>query len=205
MAKAFKEAFEKVNGEGSIVAFEEFRTGEENFKEQLTRIHKAGAQVIFSPQHYNEIPLIVKQMKELDLEIPVIGSNSWAGGDLVGQCGEDCDGLFFTGNYAPGGATGINKQFVEAYKKEYGENPDEPAALTWDATRALLQAIKNTKGLNDNLLANRVAIKDALVNVKNFDGASGMMSFNKSGTPSKCAVIVKIEKGVFTFFDSVCP
>lgn len=47
-------------------------------------------------------------------------SNSWAGGDLIGECGADCNGLFFTGNYAPGNAKGLNKEFVEAYLTAFG-------------------------------------------------------------------------------------
>lgn len=205
MAKSFKESFEQINGAGSVVRFKEFRTGDVDFRKQLTDIKNSDAQFIFTPQFFNEITLIVKQAKEIGLNIPIMGSNSWAGGDLPGYCGSDCDGLFYTGNYAPGGATGINKQFVDAYVAAYGENPDEPAALTWDATRVFLQAVKDTPGLTGNLLKDRVAVKEALVQVKNFDGASGMMSFNESGNPEKCTVIVKIEKGVFTFHESVCP
>lgn len=204
MAKAFRDAFEAENGAGSVVMFEEFRTGDTDFRKQLSRIKDSGAQVIFAPQHFNEVPLIVKQAKEIGLTIPIVGSNSWAGGDLIGECGSDCDGLYFTGNYAPGGATGINKQFVDSYKAAYGENPDEPSALTWDATRVFIQAIKDAGSLSGNLINDRVTVKNAIINVKNFDGASGMMSFNESGDPSKCTVIVKIEKGIFTFYDSVC-
>lgn len=206
MANSFKEAFEAENGVGSVVAFEEFRTGDEDFSVQLERIRSAGAEFIFSPQHYNEVPLIVKQMKNLDLAIPLVGSNSWAGGDLIGNCGTDCNGLFFTGNYAPGNAQGINKEFVEKYKDEYGENPDEPAALTWDAVRVMIRAIKDTGGLTGNLLKDRSMVRDAIVKIQDFDGASGMMSFNESGNPSKCAVVVRIDDdGVLTFHDSVCP
>jgi len=112
MANSFKEAFEAANGAGSVVAFEEFRTGDTDFSKQFRRIKDSGAQFIFTPQHYNEVPLIVRQAKTLGVTIPIVGSNSWAGGDLIGQCGSDCNGLFFTGNYAPGNAQGINKGFV---------------------------------------------------------------------------------------------
>lgn len=206
MANSFKEAFEKANGPGSVVAFEEFRTGDVDFTKQLNRIRESGAQFLFTPQHYNEVPLIVRQAKAQGLTIPVMGSNSWAGGDLIGQCGTDCNGLFFTGNYAPGNAKGLNKSFVEAYTKAYGSNPDEPAALTWDAARLMVQAIKNTGGLTGDLVRDRVAVKDALAKIKDFDGATGKIGFDGNGDPSKCTVIVKIdEKGVFTFHDSVCP
>lgn len=204
MAKAFRDAFDKTHGAGSVVSFEEFRTGDTDFSKQLIRIKKSGAQFIFTPQHFDEVPLIVKQAKELGLNIPIMGSNSWAGGDLIGECGSDCDGLYFTGNYAPGGAKGVNKEFVEAYQAAYNEYPDEPAALTWDAVRVFIQAVENTNGLTGNLIKDRAAVKSAIVNVKNFDGATGEMTFNESGDPSKCTVVVKIENGVFTFYDSVC-
>lgn len=206
MANSFKESFEAVNGKGSVVAFEEFRTGDNDFSKQLARIKDSGAQFVFTPQHYNEVPLIVRQAKTMGMALPIVGSNSWAGGDLVGECGTDCNGLFFTGNYAPGNAKGLNKTFVETYVKTYGNNPDEPAALTWDAVRLLLQAIQNTGGLSGDLLRDRTAVKEALGKIKDFDGASGKISFDGNGDPSKCAVIVKIdEKGVFTEYDTVCP
>lgn len=206
MANSFKEAFEAANGAGSVVAFEEFRTGDVDFSKQLSRIKESGAGIIFTPQHYNEVPLIVRQAKAMGLTIPIVGSNSWAGGDLIGQCGTDCNGLFFTGNYAPGNPQGLNKQFVETYVKAYGSNPDEPAALTWDAVRLFIQAVRNTGGLSGDLVRDRTAVKEALAKIKDFDGATGKIGFDGNGDPSKCTVIVKIdEKGVFTFHDSVCP
>ena len=206
MASSFKEAFEAVNGPGSVVAFEEFRTGDTDFSKQMERIKASGAGILFTPQHYNEVPLIVRQAKAAGLTMPIVGSNSWAGGDLIGACGTDCNGLFFSGNYAPGNAKGLNKTFVEAYTKAYGLSPDEPAALTWDAARLMLQAIKNTGGLSGNLIADRLAVKESLAKTKDFDGATGKITFSGNGDPNKCAVIVKIDdKGVFTAHDTVCP
>ncbi len=206
MANSFKEAFEAANGSGSVVAFEEFRTGETDFNKQLQRIKTSGAGILFTPQYSNEVPLIVRQSKAAGLTIPIIGSNSWAGGDLIGACGSDCNGLFFTGNYAPGNAKGLNKSFVESYTKAFGTYPDEPAALTWDAVRLMIQAIKDTGGLSGNLIADRVAVKEALAKTKDFEGVTGKIGFDGHGDPNKCAVIVKIDdKGVFTFHDSICP
>jgi branched-chain amino acid transport system substrate-binding protein len=206
MAKNFKEAFEAENGAGSVVAYEEFRTGDEDFSKQLTRIRDSGAEFIFTPQHYNEVPLIVRQAKSMGLTMPIVGSNSWAGGDLIGECGSDCNGLFFTGNYAPGNAKGLNKVFVDTYKAAYGQMPDEPSALTWDALRVFIEAIKQTGGLSGNLVKDRELVKDSLTKIQNFDGATGKLSFNETGDPSKCVVVVKIDSnGIFTFHDSICP
>lgn len=70
----------------------------------------------------------------------------------------------------------------------------------------LVEAIKKTGGLSGNLVKDRTLVKDSLTNIKNFDGAAGKLSFNETGNPSKCTVVVKIDdNGVFTFHDSVCP
>ena len=205
MKKNFMEAFTAVNGLDSVVAIETFRTGDADFRPQLERIQQSDAQILYVPQHVGQVARIVKQAKEVGLSIPIVGGGSWAGGDLIGACGIDCEGLFYAGDYAPGGATGLNKQFVQLYKKTYKRYPDAPAALTWDGVRALLQAIRNTGGLTGELINDRVAVKNALVQLKNFDGASGKMSFNVGGDPDKCVIIVRVDGKMLTSYQSVCP
>lgn len=206
MAKAFKEYFESVNGVGSVVAFETFRTGETDFGKQLTAILNSNADFLFTPQHYQEVPLIVRQAKKMGWKKPITGSNSWAGGDLMGQCGDDCKGLTFAGNFAPGGTRGIAKQFVDKYQKEYNILPDEPAALTYDAVKLIFQALQKTGGLSGNLVDDREKLKDQIAATKNFEGVTGNMSYQGTGDPAKCAVIIKIDdQGIFTNIDTVCP
>jgi branched-chain amino acid transport system substrate-binding protein len=69
----------------------------------------------------------------------------------------------------------------------------------------LLQAIQNTGGLTGDLAADRETVKDELGKIKDFDGITGKMTFTPDGDPIKCAVIVKIQGGKFTFYDSACP
>lgn len=206
MAKAFKQIFEGVNGPGSVVAFETFRTGSTDFSKQLNAIINSGADFIYTPQHYEEIPLIVRQARKMGWKKPITGSNSWSGGDLMGKCGDDCNGLYFTGNFAPGGAQGKAKTFVENYKKAYNKAPDEVAALTYDAVKLIGQSLKNTGGLTGNLIQDRTKLRDQIAAAKNLEGVTGMLSYHGNGDPSKCAVVIKIdETGQFTSYDTVCP
>ncbi len=205
MAKSFKNAFEATNGEGSVVAFEEFRTGDSDFTKQLKKIKESKAEVLFVPQHYDEVSIIVKQAKEIGVSIPIIGSNTWAGGELTKLCGEACNGLYFSCNYASDATHEANKQFVKTYTAAYNELPDEPTALTWDSLGILFQAIKNTGGLSGNLLEDRKMIAAQISKIKGFTGATGITSQNAHGDPEKCAVIIKIEDGAFIYHDSVCP
>jgi len=206
MAKAFKATFEGVNGQGSVVAFETFRTGETDFSKQLNLILNSGADFLYTPQHYEEIPLIVSQAKKMGWKKPVTGSNSWSGGDLMAKCGDNCKGLFFTGNFAPGGAKDMAKEFVDKYQQVYKKMPDEVAALSYDAVQLIVQSLKNTGGLTGNLLQDRIKLKDQLAATKKFAGVTGTLGYHGNGDPAKCAVIIKIdENGLFTTYDTVCP
>ena len=206
IAEFFKEAFEKINGPGSVVAFETFSTKDVDFSAQLTNIVRSGADVLFTPQHYNEVPLIVKQAKELGWKKPILGSDSWGSAELMNLCGDACKGYFFSTHYAAAGARGATKEFIDKYNAKYGYIPDEVAALTWDAINLMCMAIQNTGGLTGNIEKDRDAVKDQLNMVKDFDGITGKMTFTPGGNPIKCAVIVKIsDKGDFEFYKSVCP
>ncbi|MEI9475963.1 MAG: ABC transporter substrate-binding protein [Deltaproteobacteria bacterium] len=207
LAEFFKEAFEKINGKGSVVAFETFTTKDRDFSAQLTKIVASKADILFTPQYYDEVPLIVKQAHEMGWKKPILGSDSWDSAELMNLCGNDCKGSFFSTHYAAQGATGATKTFIDNYKKKYGYEPDVVGALTWDAARVLLQAIQNTKGLTGDVKKDRKAIRDQLAVIKGFDGITGKISFDgKTGDPLKSAVIVQINKeGKFQFHKMVSP
>jgi branched-chain amino acid transport system substrate-binding protein len=206
LAEFFKEAWEKANGAGSVVAFESFTTKDVDFSSQLTKIIKSGAEVLFTPQYYNEVALIVQQAHELGWNKPIMGSDSWGSAETVELCGKDCYGLFFSTHYAAAGAKGATKAFIDRYNKKYGYVPDDVGALTWDALRIVQEAIQSYGKITGNVEKDREGIRNALAKVKEFEGITGKMTFTEDGDPIKCAVIVRIsEKGEYEFYKSVCP
>lgn len=206
LAEYFKDAFEKIHGPGSVVAFETFTTKDKDFSAQLTKIVNSGADVLFTPQYYDEVPLIVKQAQELGWKRPIMGSDSWGSAELMKLCGTACNGYYFSTHYAAAGAKGATKEFIDKFNAKYGYVPDDVAALTWDAMGLLVKAVQNTGGLSGDLEKDRDAIKDQLTKIKDFEGITGKMTFTPGGNPIKCAVVVKIsDKGEFEFFKSACP
>jgi len=206
LAEFFKEAWENINGSGSVVAFESFTTKDTDFSSQLTKIKRSGAQVLFTPQYYNEVALIVQQAHELGWKGPIVGSDSWGSAETVELCGKDCYGLFFSTHYAAAGAKGATKAFIDRYNKKHGYVPDDVGALTWDALGLAQEAIQSCGKLTGNIEKDRQCVRDAFAKIKEYDGITGKMTFTEEGDPSKCAVIVRIsEKGEFEFYKSVCP
>jgi len=206
LAEIFRDEFEKKFGKGSIRAFESHGTKDQDFSAQLTKIIAAKPDFIFVPDNYNQVALIVKQAHQLGWKKPFMGSDAWGSAELMTLCGDDCKGLFFSTHYAAAGAKGETKAFIDRYQKQYGYTPDDVAALTWDATRIVLQAIQETGGLTGKLKADRKAIREAMAGIKSFAGITGSMKFDAQGDPIKCAVVVRIsDKGEFEFTKSVCP
>jgi branched-chain amino acid transport system substrate-binding protein len=188
------------------VAYESFTTKDADFSSQLTKIIKSGAQVLFTPQYYNEVALIVQQAHELGWNKPIVGSDSWGSAETVQLCGKDCYGLFFTTHYAAAGAKGATKAFIDRYNKKYGYVPDDVAALTWDSLGIVKTAIEHIGKLTGNIEKDRKNVRDAMAKVKEYNGITGKMTFTEDGDPIKCAVIVKISnKGEYEFYKSVCP
>ena len=205
LAEFFKKAWD-LNGKGSVVAYESFTTKDADFSSQLTKIIRSGAEVLFTPQYYNEVALIVQQAHELGWNKPIVGSDSWGSAETVELCGKDCYGLFFSTHYAAAGAKGATKAFIERYEKEHGYTPDDVAALTWDSLHIVQEAIRSCGKITGNLEKDRQCVRDALAGIKEFDGITGQMTFTEEGDPIKCAVIVRIsDKGEYEFYKSVCP
>ncbi len=206
LAEIFKSVFENKMGAGSVVAFESHGTKDQDFSAQLTKIIAAKPDFIFVPDNYNQVALIVPQARKLGYKGEFMGSDAWGSSELMTLCGDDCKGLHFSTHYAAAGATGATKEFIERYTAKYGYTPDDVAALTWDATRVILQAIQNTDGLSGKIKRDRKAVREGMAAIASFDGITGSMKFDDQGDPVKCAVVVKISNsGEFEFTESVCP
>jgi branched-chain amino acid transport system substrate-binding protein len=195
IAEIFEQVFEEAGGQ--VVAFEAYTTGEEDFTTQLTAIRDSGADVLFLPNYYNEVPLQVRQAHELGVEATAIGSDSW--GQLAAEDMAEMEGLFFSTHYASDIASDVAQEFINKYKEAYGEIPDDVAALTYDAFGMLFQAIESQGE------ADPESIRNGLATMSQYEGVTGMMEYKGTGDPVKSAVILQIRNGKFTFYKLASP
>jgi len=197
IAEIFKKTFEEAGKK--VVAFETYTTGDKDFSAQLTKIKASNADVLFLPNYYSEVPLQVQQAHKLGYTGTIFGSDSWGNLELIGLCGADCEGLFFTTHYAPDIATPKAQKFIKDYEAAYGKTPDDVAALTYDAFGLAFQAIKAAGKID------RQAVRDALASITKYEGVTGNMQFKGTGDPVKSAVILQIKGGKFTYFTTAAP
>ncbi|MFH1905990.1 MAG: ABC transporter substrate-binding protein [Chloroflexota bacterium] len=199
--KGIAEFYKKTMEENGIqvVAFETYTTGDKDFSSQLTTIKESGADSLFLPNYYSEVPMQVQQARKLGFTGDIVGSDSWGNLELITLCGADCEGLFFTTHYATDIATPKAQAFISAYQAAYVKMPDDVAALTYDSFGLLFQAIQAAGKID------RQAVRDALAAITAYEGVTGVMQFKGTGDPIKSAVIIQIKDGKFTYFTSASP
>jgi len=205
VAESFRVGWETNHGAGSVAAYETFATGDEEFSDQLEVIAAADCELLFTPQYYNEVPLIVRQARARGLTIPIIGNDGWSDPQLTERCGTDCDGTFYGAHYIAAGATGSTKEFIDKFEARQGEVPSDVGALTWDAMRLVIQAIENCGDLSGDPAADRACVRDGMASIREFEGITGTMSFDNQGDPTKCMVIATIDGCTARFYKSACP
>jgi len=206
LAASFKASFEKEKGASSVVAYESFEGNPSDLRVHLKQIVDSEADVLFIPQYSNEVPTIMKQVRSAGWKKPVIGGDAWASSDLMDQCGNTCKGLFFSAHFAPQGAKGKAKTFVDKYQEKYHTLPTNNSALGYDAANLLVTVISKLDHIDGNLFAAREAVMKQLAILKDFQGVSGVFDMNSSGDPVKSAVVIRINNdGQFEAYATVAP
>jgi len=195
----FKEAFEKAGGK--VVAMETYTTGDRDFSAQLTKIRETAPDIIYLPAPYNDTPLIAAQARQLGIKSPFLGSDAWSSPDIIKlDTGKNLEGSYFCNHYSTETPNPKAKQFIADYKARYGNDPDDVAALTYDAMTLAANSIA-TAGKTD-----RAAVRDAMASTRSFDGVTGHFVYPKGARePAKSAVIMQIKDGGFHWVSTIEP
>ncbi|MBB6281841.1 ABC transporter substrate-binding protein [Geobacillus subterraneus] len=198
LAASFKEAF--TGGGGKIVAEEAYVAKDTDFRATLTRIKSANPEFVFLPGYYEEVGLIVKQARELGLNVPIMGGDGWDSPKLVEIAGKDAlNNTYITNHYSSGDPDPKIQEFVKAFQAKYNKAPDAFNALGYDTAYFLADAIKRAGS------ADPVKIKDALAQTKDLQLVSGTLTLDENHDPVKSAAILEYKDGQQQFKTKVNP
>ncbi|MFN3696902.1 MAG: ABC transporter substrate-binding protein [Pseudobdellovibrio sp.] len=197
LSDVFKEELKKMGGE--IVDDIAYQEGDIDFKSQLTSIKTKNPDVIFVPGYYNEVALLAKQLKEMGMKQILLGGDGWSSPKLYEIAKDAMNGHYFSNHYTTESTDPKTVQFVKNFKAKYNEDADVMAALAYDATYMMVEAIKNAKEITPD------AIRDGLAKIKDFKGVTGNITMNDNRDAIKSAVVVKVEGPSYKFVTSVNP
>jgi branched-chain amino acid transport system substrate-binding protein len=191
LAEAFEKAFTEAGG--TIVGKESYTATDSDFSAILTKVADAKPDVIYLPDYYNIVNLAVKQAKEQGINTPFIGGDGWDSSDLDVVAAA---GGYFTNHYSPADPRPEVANFLAAYGEKFKDEtgapkvPDALAALAYDATNMMFQAIVEAGDADTD------KVRVALENI-NFNGISGTITMDAKHNPIKSASILAVtETGV---------
>lgn len=193
----FKKAF--VDMGGTIVSEQAFSGGDQDFSAQLTTMRDLKPDVIVIPGYYTDVANIAVQARKLGITAPFLGGDGWDSSQLYAIGGAAIDGSYYSNHYAPTEERPEVQNFVKKYQAEYGGIPDGLAALGYDATLLLADAIKRAEALDGPALAKSIAA------TKDFHGVTGVFSIDEHRDAKKSAVVVQAKDGKPLFVTSISP
>ena len=144
-SKGLAEVFTKTMEEkgGKIVAKEAFLAKDLDFKSALTKIKSTNPEAIYIPGYYEEVAKIIKQTRELGLNVPLLGCDGWDSPKLVEIGGpEALNNTYFSSAYSAQDKEPSVQKFIAGYKAMYNKEPDVFCMQGYNAGLILADAIK---------------------------------------------------------------
>ena len=196
LGKIFKEEFEAAGGK--VLMEEFFVSKDQDFKAPLTKLQGANADVMFVPAYYEEVGKIVKQARELGITSTILGTDGWDDSKVVEIAGADAlNNTFFCTHYFDGDDE--VKDFINAYKEAYKDDPNVFAALGYDAGKMLIDAIQRGGDTSEKIRAN-------IESIKNLKVGTGVVTMDaKTHNPIKGIVVLENKNGTRELRTKIAP
>lgn len=198
LSKNFKETFEKLGGK--VLVEEGYQAKDTDFKAVLTNIKGQNPDVLFVPGYYEEVGLIVRQARELGLNVPVLGGDGYESPKLAEIAGNEAlNDVYYSSHYSPMDDSPEVTKFKEAFKAKYGKDPDAFNALGYDLGYFMADALERAGE------ANSLKVRDALAATKDFKGVTGTLAIDEKHNPVKSVTIIEMKNGEPTFLKKLDP
>ncbi len=190
MATTFVDRIEaETENEDAITAYETYKPGQKDFTKPLKAIQESGVKSVLLPGDSADSANIINQAADLGMDVMFLGSTDWSSKEFRSELSSSVskEHLAFV-NFFTADDT-INQEsekFLEAYHEKYGKDkePEDSVALGYDAYLIAINAVNdagNDPSGND--------IRKVLASAKEFQGASGNITFNTEGDPLRSAQI----------------
>lgn len=191
LANEFIAQFEAAGG--AVVAGETYVTGQRDFTPLLDRVKAGAPDVLFLPDTYHVVNAIARQARDAGISATLLGGDGWDSPelDLAATAGG-----YFVSHFSPDDIRPVVQDFVRRFADRYGRRPDALAALGYDSVDLYLRAVV-AAGSDDPL-----AVARALESGR-FELVTGTLAFDAGHSPSKDAVMLRVEDGAVVYAGTV--
>lgn len=179
-----------------VIDVETFGSKDSEYSAQLTNIQHKAPDVIVVCSYYQEGSRILKKMREMGMDQPVLGDNGFVSPELGKIAGAAADNVYVSSMWSADRKDEKVQKFVENYTKAYGRAPDQFAASAYDGVYMAMDAMQRAGTTTDHK-----KIRDALAQMKDFKGVCGTFSFDEKRDPVVDLILMKMQDGKFGVVD----
>jgi branched-chain amino acid transport system substrate-binding protein len=185
-AEVYSEALPAAGVE--VVSKQFFDTVAGDMRPQLTKVENADADALLTFGAAADCAVLLPQMKEVGLDLPVFSRSVCASDEVLRDLGANrslADGVIEAAYWAP---SPEQERFISGFEQEHGEQPDYNAGLGYNAMLTIAEAVAAAGS------ADREAINDALAELS-FESPIGLIEFDDHHQAHPSLFLLTVEGG----------
>lgn len=182
---------------GTVVESLGYNEDEADFRPYLIKAKRAKPDALYLAGYYKDGGTILRQAKELGIEAQMLGSTTHQDPQLIEIAGDAADGFVYpysTGFDKDSTARAVT-EFQKSFRSKHRKEPGLVTALGYDCAKLLTAAVEAGG-------ADGTAVRTYLADLRDFQGATGTLSFDRNGDVHKLIRLKRVSNGRFIFFDS---
>lgn len=186
--KDFSERYKELGNNLGLI--QKVDSASADFKTELLKIKETGIKNVLLISTRKIGGKIIKQAKELDIEIMFFGTSSIEGIELIEIAENAANGLIYAYPFDNNSDNFQQQNFQNKYEAKHGIKAEMTAANFYDSLMILNNCF-NAKGTEVE------TVKACLYRTRDYSGASGNISFDENGDVNKTLLIKTIENNQF--------
>src|SRR5256885_923844 len=107
---------------GDVLAPVSYTSGDADFKAILTQVRSQKPDAIFATGYYPEAAIIVRQARELGINVPILGGDGWIG-DSLKNGREALNNTYVSNHYSADNPDPLVQDFGTTYKARFNRDP----------------------------------------------------------------------------------
>jgi ABC-type branched-subunit amino acid transport system substrate-binding protein len=164
---------------------EETRTGEERL------VYTPGFDAVFLPGQPVHLAIIAAQLAFFDMNVPLLGGNSWHNPEIFRWAKQDLNGSIFVDGFFLNSPDAGTQMFIQRYRNQFHTEPSLFAVQAYDAATLVLETIR--KGAQSGQ-----DVWNQLVRRSDLPALSGFASFSSAGILNRRLYILQVNNRAFT-------
>jgi len=163
-----------------------------DFKSILTIVKSQKPDVIYMPGYYKDGAILLKQIKEMGINVVAYGSGTHEDPELIKISGIASEGFMYpmSMGFNVNSSEPVVTTFINDFNKRFGKGPGIMSALGYDCAKLIIEgALTQGTSVDD--------IKRYILTTKDIQGAAGLMNFDSNGDVHKPFILKTVKDGKF--------